>query len=201
MRRRIPTLLLISATLAVTACGDNSTTAPVPSAKSATGYTPSFTGYAVSTGGDDQAFAAVNSATGFATAHVQFVPGGGSFDFGGLFTLTYRQGSVSLCNDVGADCAPISGPVAATVTYGIGASGPSINIDVDAGGHLYFATPGAKLSTSFYAKSWQSILASGQHIGILYAPTFGFPSELNAPKSHFNRGTGELWRWVSHFSG
>jgi len=201
MRRRIPTLLLISATLAVTACGDNSSTAPVPSAQKSAGSTPSYTGYAVSADGD-QTFASVNAATNSTTIpNVEFSPKGGSLNFGDLFTLTYRQGSVSLCDEGGTGCAPLTQSVTVSVTYGIVNGGPSIDIGTVNGKHLYFATPGAKLSTSYFAQSWQNILASGQHIGILYAPTFGATSELNAPKSHFNKGTGELWRWVSHFSG
>jgi len=202
MRRRIPTLLLIAATVAASACGDNSTTAPVLSAKTAAGSGPSFSGYNVSGGGDDAAAAAAavnNSAT---SGSATFSPSGGTLSFGGLFTLTYREGSVSLCDKGGTQCAPLTEPVTVTVTYGIVNGGPAIDFGTVGKKHLYFAAPGAKLATSYYASDWRTILASGQHLGFLFAPAFGSaPSELHAPASHFDRTTGELWRWVRHFTG
>lgn len=209
MRRSIPTLLLVSAAIALTACGEYSTTEPLSGAKNA-GLAPSFAGYAV-TGDCDPSV----DPTCVATANASLVPGatnagqtvtfyakGGTIHFGGLFTLVYRQNSVSICNSQGTSCSALNGSVTATATYGLNAKGaPYLDIELpDASQHLYFATPGAKLSTSFYANNAQSILGSGKPLGLLYAPTLGSPSEPNAPKSHFD-AAGNLWRWITHFSG
>ena len=119
----------------------------------------------------------------------------------GTFTVTYRPGSVSICDDNGNSCKPVTGQIAVLVTTGAIGNAPVFDIEVVGGGHLTFAAPGARLSTSFWASDWKSILASGGHVGLVYAPTLGAAYEPRAPKSHFNPQTGELWRWVRHFSG
>lgn len=194
MRRSIPTLLLISAAIALTACGEYSTTEPQSGARS---LGPSFAGYAVS--GDDQsgAQAAATLTSIPSGTPVTFSQAGGTFKFG-YFTLTYRQNSLLLCDESGTICSPATGDQQVTVKYD--PNGAWIDFSVTSSGkHLGFVTPGAKLSTTAFAGQWKSLV--GTHFGLLYAPTPGQPSELNAPKSHFDAGTGSLWRWVTHFSG
>src|SRR5438477_4275137 len=130
--RRNSTLLATATLLIALGCGDN-TVAP----RSPSGAAPR--GPLLSRSGE----------TSLSTKTVSLSANGGSYTFGDL-NLSYGKGQLLLCEGDSDNCSPVSRRVRVTVTFGIVNGAPAI--DIDAGSdHVRFASPGAVLSTTYYA--------------------------------------------------
>ncbi len=199
--------LIAGAAVVVAGCSDSATS---PSNPATRGAAPAD--------GPSLNYSAQSRFGGYRSTTFTLTAAGGTFNVGGLYTVTIPANAVcvvgssygpgtwdSPCATLGAEHS-----ITVTATYGYDNGGPVVDFTPE----LRFS-PGSQvtISTSLYAPVitaahgfFNSNPDALRHYAIYYVPTLGARVEVDAAidptlVTHVNLTTGLVWRRIKHFSG